>query len=270
MNKLPMLKWHRRGYRQLKMIKEIIYRLNRYNYILLISFTMILNHSIQSAECYYKLNDSSEKVDFTKQTICGKIIKNQFVADKLLLSKIQFDSYGLAGIVYDEKAYYINKDGKSIEVLLIEKLPDKFVEGYVRFSNKNKYGYINENLEIAIPAIYDYAFPFEGTSALVCNECKKEILNDKETILGGFWGMVNEEGEEIIPVQYDRRRADKDRREKEELDAQYKKIAEFEMMLKEKEEERKLKKEESRDNNSQENSPKKGFFETMYNWFSED
>ncbi|MCG9876539.1 MAG: WG repeat-containing protein [Leptospiraceae bacterium] len=239
--------------------------------VFVMAFTMVFPISILATDCYYKLKDSESTQSYTKQTICGKILKDKFIPDKQLLARIHFDSYGLAGLLFNNKAYYTNLSGKTIEVLVVQNEPDKFIEGFVRFSQKDKYGYINENLDIAIPAIYDYAFSFEGTSALVCNQCKKELLDNKETVLGGFWGMVNAQGEEIIPVQYDRRKADKDRKEKEELDAQYKRIAEFELMLKQKEEQRRLKAEEEvTSNQKKEISPKKGFFETMYDWFSED
>lgn len=55
---------------------------------------------------------------------------------------------------------------------------------------KNKYGFADERtLRKVIPCKYDYAFDFEGNHAIV-------EKNNK-------WGLINEEGKEVIQCVYD-------------------------------------------------------------------
>ena len=55
---------------------------------------------------------------------------------------------------------------------------------------KNKYGFANEaSLRKVIPCKFDYAYDFEGNFAVVQKNKK--------------WGLINEEGEEVIPTIYD-------------------------------------------------------------------
>ncbi len=88
----------------------------------------------------------------------------------------------------------IGKDGKP--------LPDftwdydrvyRFSENKARFKNKDKWGFLNKNGQIVVPAKYDYATDFHNGYASV------------ETKINGLrrYGVINHDGVEVIPCIYE-------------------------------------------------------------------
>lgn len=91
------------------------------------------------------------------------------------------------------KIYRGNKEGLiRFKKIFIEPVYDEisyFKEGLACISKDGKYGYINENNDMAIEAKYDMAFSFSEGYAVVERDSKM--------------GYINKEGEEVIPLEFD-------------------------------------------------------------------
>jgi hypothetical protein len=108
-------------------------------------------------------------------------------------------SIGFAGAKEGTKGiWYWTPDGEKIlQAYIFDNGPDYFEEGLSRYIENEKIGFINENLEIVIPAQFDGAWPFENGTAKVCNGCEKVYIDEfKEyyTYEGGTWGKVDKNG----------------------------------------------------------------------------
>lgn len=62
-------------------------------------------------------------------------------------------------------------------------------DGLAAYSEKGRYGYVDENGEIVIPLQYDVAAPFANGMAIVSKR--------------GYVGMINRQGETVLPPEYD-------------------------------------------------------------------
>nr|WP_086937392.1 WG repeat-containing protein [Thaumasiovibrio occultus] len=124
------------------------------------------------------------------------------------LTRMDFDEHGLTGLyVHDPlQVFYVNRQGEMMEAMFFDLGPDYFVEGLARTVVDGKIGYFNRDFDIVITPKYDWGFTFNEGKALVCNGCEKHPDEDSDhfTMQGGKWGVINTEGEEIIPVNFAR------------------------------------------------------------------
>jgi len=99
-------------------------------------------------------------------------------------SKIRFFNEGLALVILDRKAGYINKKNEMIiEPQYKFNLLGDFNNGLASVRKNNKYGYINKKNEIIIPIIYDSALPFIEKQAIVKKDEMSFIINDKGKVI---------------------------------------------------------------------------------------
>jgi|GEM_PF-1292974 len=97
-------------------------------------------------------------------------------------------------------------------------------EGYAIFGINNKYGLLNENLEITVPADYDYILQYNDQYFVTSQDSSSKIMaiQTKEVVLEGFkelylanvpnmfiasndgqhYGYVNAAGETVIPFNF--------------------------------------------------------------------
>ncbi len=114
---------------------------------------------------------------------------------------LSFNAEGCAFAVTREGWRYINLHGESLVApFLFDNGPDEFVQGRARFTEKGKMGFFNRKGEIVVPAIYDFALPFEKGLAPVCNGCVKEYAGEHYAVTGGRWGCVNLAGKLVVPL----------------------------------------------------------------------
>ncbi len=71
---------------------------------------------------------------------------------------------------------------------------DYFKEGLARCIDNEKVGFINEDLEIAIPAQFDWASYFENGEAKVCNGCESVSDGEHSQMENGTWGNLDKNG----------------------------------------------------------------------------
>lgn len=115
---------------------------------------------------------------------------------------------GLAAIFVPTGWYYVTPAGRTAPVLTYDNGPDYFAEGLARTHRSGKVGFIDHALAERIPPVWDFAFPFDGGVALVCQGCRSHPTEDGEHFeqRGGLWGYIDREGKAVVPVLFERER----------------------------------------------------------------
>jgi hypothetical protein len=115
-------------------------------------------------------------------------------------------SEGLGQIlVYKQSWYYVTPAGRAAPVLTYDNGADYFAENLARTRRAGKIGFIDRSLSDVIPPSWDFAFPFSGGYAVVCNGCREHAIDDEHSEMrGGAWGYIDHSGEVVVPIQYER------------------------------------------------------------------
>lgn len=100
--------------------------------------------------------------------------------------------------------YYLNGSGRSAPVLWYDNGADGFAEGLARTTRGGKIGFIDRSLTEKIAPTWDFAFPFDGGVARVCQGCRSHPVGEHFELRGGFWGYINREGAVVVPVRFER------------------------------------------------------------------
>ena len=117
----------------------------------------------------------------------------QFVS-KEYLKTLDFKGKELIAVPMGDCFYYIKKDGKKMLTLTYDNKADAFSEGLARTKINGKIGFFNRNLEIILPPVYDFAFPFHKGFAEICMGCQEKIDGENSMLDGGEWKKINREG----------------------------------------------------------------------------
>ena len=111
----------------------------------------------------------------------------------------------LAAVAFGDELHYLNAAGVAVPVLPFDNGADYFVEGFARTLQGGKVGFIDEHLRVVILPQWDFAFPFENGTAVVCDGCTFRPVGDgHEEVVGGRWGAIDVRGEVVVPLAYDR------------------------------------------------------------------
>lgn len=110
-----------------------------------------------------------------------------------------------APLVLDGTLHYLNSVGVVVPVLPFDNGPDYFIEGLARTVQGGKVGFIRDDLTLAIPPRWDFAFPFENGTAVVCNGCTFRPVGEAHLeVVGGRWGVIDREGLVVVPLVHSR------------------------------------------------------------------
>ena len=123
------------------------------------------------------------------------------------LSRMDFSPpTGLASLRARGGSYYVRPDGTAILVLTFDNGPDYFSEGLARIERAGRIGYINPELEVVIEPTYDFALPFSGGHAEVCNGCTFSVPDGDghRSLVGGRWGCIDANGLITAPLELTR------------------------------------------------------------------
>lgn len=129
--------------------------------------------------------------------------KNAYVYCPLLAQELteQYEHVFYKGYAYNivfiknRGIVYVDTKGKIIHhAYNFDNGPDYFIEGLARYVENGKIGFINEKLEIVIPAQFDFASYFENGVAKICNECRKVYQGEHSQMKGGKWGILDKNG----------------------------------------------------------------------------
>ncbi len=110
-----------------------------------------------------------------------------------------------APVILGGALHYLNTAGVAVPVLPFDNGADYFSEGLARTPQGGKLGFIDESLRVVIPPSWDFAFPFENGTAVVCEGCALQPVGDgHEEVVGGSWGIIDTRGEVVVPVVHTR------------------------------------------------------------------
>lgn len=100
------------------------------------------------------------------------------------------------GCVFDRKGNYL------YQTFFFDNGADYRVEGYQRIVKNGKMGFANRNGKIVIQPQFDFVTPFSYGYAQFCSGCHwKDIDQEHKTVAGGQWGVINFQGEKILPLK---------------------------------------------------------------------
>ena len=163
----------------------------------------------ESVECAYAARESSRhptpyEQEFQPRGLCGLLQPDgTLVVEPDFLNDIDF-SEGLGSVFVSGTGwFYVKSNGQTAQVLTHDNGPDYFNEGLARTKPAGKIGFIDSSLSEVIPAKWDFAFPFSGGYAAVCDGCRKQSADGEHwEIQGGVWGRISRSGKVVVPVKY--------------------------------------------------------------------
>lgn len=128
---------------------------------------------------------------------------------RLLLSEageaeIRRRGEGAHAVQIGGRLYYANAEGRIVRVLWHDNGADSFVEGLARTARGGKVGFVDESLAERIAPRWDFAFPFDGGFAIVCEGCRKHPVGEHIEVRDGKWGYIDRDGVEVVPLEHER------------------------------------------------------------------
>lgn len=150
--------------------------------------------------------DAGHQPEINTFTDCAVRIDGSIQVDQRHLAALDYDSDGLASMLIADEWHYVRADGTTAAVISWDNGPDAFSGGFARSRIENKIAYINRSLQVVLPPIHDWGWPFQDGAALVCRGCRFERAPGEEhtSVVGGVWGYIDASGQELIPVKYSR------------------------------------------------------------------
>ncbi|HMU82428.1 MAG TPA: WG repeat-containing protein [Leptospiraceae bacterium] len=116
----------------------------------------------------------------------------------------EFNAFGFATVIEGSKPYLIDAKGtRKFEMFMFDNGPDYFEEGKARYIEKGKMGFFDEQGRKVTPAAFDFAFPFEGGMAVICNGCKRQEEGEHYRMTGGKWTLIDKTGKMLTPAVFD-------------------------------------------------------------------
>jgi hypothetical protein len=120
------------------------------------------------------------------------------------LEKLSFNADGLAPALIDGVLVFVSRHGKTAPAFPFDNGVDCFVEGFARTLKAGKIGFVDKDLDEAVPAIWDFAYPFDQGVAVVCDGCRAVPAGEHFSMEGGRWGYIDVRGRIVVPVEQTR------------------------------------------------------------------
>lgn len=154
---------------------------------------------------YYVENDST--ISFRDEN--NNFIIKPFKTYKYLVKNNSHKSEVKENFFYihpkNRPEYAVNRLGKFLFYpYYFDNGPDYIKENYLRIKDENgKVGFADKEGKVVISPKYDYATPFNMGFSSYCNGCYFDRKKDEEhpPIVGGIWGYIDVNGNEIIPIK---------------------------------------------------------------------
>ncbi len=163
--------------------------------------------SAKDLQCTYmaKASESNPYPELEAQGDCGTISGDVLTVHENHLGRLSFDARGLGYVFAGDGVFYVNRKGDAVRTVVVDSAPDDFREGVARGVRDGRVGFVEESLGFVIDPVFDFAFPFEGSYALVCNGCRERSVGEHSLVEGGDWGVIGRDGTIAIPVKYPRK-----------------------------------------------------------------
>jgi hypothetical protein len=120
------------------------------------------------------------------------------------LAGVPFGDDGLAALWIERELYFVHRSGRTAPAFLFDNGADYFVEGLARTVRNGRMGFVDPELVEVVEPRWDFAEPFEGGFARVCDDCREERRGEHSVLVGGRWGVVDRTGQVVVPVVHDR------------------------------------------------------------------
>ena len=176
---------------------------------LIIIALLLTIKNVSALECIYASKPTKQEPysELSPQGDCGKMVgRDVLELNNSHFKRLNFSEEGLAWILIPKprpiRVFYISKNGRVVRTHFYDNGADYFEEGLTRMISSNKFGYMNKDLKTVIIPKYDFAFPFRNGHAIVCNQCKAEYTDDHRKVAGGNWGVINRNGNVVIPITF--------------------------------------------------------------------
>jgi len=111
---------------------------------------------------------------------------------------------GPVALSIDGAFHYALASGRAAPVLPFDNGADPFAEGLARTPQDGRIGFVDRALVVRIPPRWDFAFPFSGGTAVVCQGCSLHPAGEHTEVRGGLWGRIDREGREVVPARFPR------------------------------------------------------------------
>jgi hypothetical protein len=164
----------------------------------------------ETVDCTYQAretrrNPSPDLQGFQPRGRCATLRSDgSLTVDREHLAEIAFTE-GLGLIWVPAGWYYVTPAGRTAPVLTYDNGADPFEEGLARTTRGGKIGFVDRELTAVIPPTWDFAFPFAGGFAVVCDGCRRHPVGDEHTEMrGGTWGYIDRSGKVVVPIRYER------------------------------------------------------------------
>lgn len=149
-------------------------------------------------QAYYScfiINNEDEMIRYEECATSSSEV--DLMIEQAILQLYHFRENGLAHILIWNKGWaYARPDGTAKLMLTYDNGPDYFESGLARIKVNRKIGYVDQNFDIKIAAIYDWAYPFENGYALACLGCKRISDGEHGRYEGGREICIDIKGEE--------------------------------------------------------------------------
>ena len=113
---------------------------------------------------------------------------------------------GPAVVAVGKDLFWVDRSGRAVPAFPFDNGADDFVEDLARTIRKGKIGFVDRRLREVIPPRWDWASPFDGGVAAVCEGCRPSGAGEHRSIEGGNWGYIDRTGRVVVPVEYARER----------------------------------------------------------------
>jgi|GEM_PF-583122 len=110
--------------------------------------------------------------------------------------------FGKHGYAYADGNYIDTEGTIYLSPFVFDNGPDYHRGGRARFVENGKIGFVDHCLTKVISAQFDFAFPFSKGSSIICNGCVERQDRDHPYISGGLWGVIDQYGKIMVPIEY--------------------------------------------------------------------
>jgi hypothetical protein len=167
---------------------------------------LLLPLAAGAIECSYVPNKAAggAATELAAQGDCGELVgQDGLRISREHLARLRFRD-GLAELYAGDKAFYVDRSGKAVRVLVFDNAADEFSEGLARTLAGGRLGYIDRRLRIVVKPEYDFGFPFAKGRAVVCIGCAAVAEGEHQAMRGGRWGMIDRSGAQVVPLRHTR------------------------------------------------------------------
>jgi len=111
-----------------------------------------------------------------------------------------FTPGGIAAVRDASGWQYIDRQGRFVvRPMLFDAGPDYFVEGLSRFVEDGKTGFIDDSGRVVVPAVHDFAFPFEDGKAKVGQDCTTTREHEHSIVACRHWSTISRPPAATLP-----------------------------------------------------------------------